>query len=95
MASRVYPGTGTLRDIHTWSVKTEALFGLAAGMYDGTFTAFRRSVHPGDGEAFEMEVEALLVEHRDSIATFRAVWPDGTLHWLEERAAGCTQTTAR
>src|SRR5205823_5793492 len=37
-----------VRDVHTWSVETEALFGLAPGTFDGTYAAFRRGVHPDD-----------------------------------------------
>ena len=26
-----------------------------------------------------------LAEHRDSIATYRTVWPDGSVHWIEDK----------
>jgi diguanylate cyclase (GGDEF)-like protein/PAS domain S-box-containing protein len=72
-------------DVHAWSVETEALFGLAPGTFEGTYAALRRAVHPDDWPAFEDEVLASQAEHRDSIATYRAVWADGSVHWLEEK----------
>ena len=35
-----------VRDVHTWSAETEALFGLAPGTFEGTFAVFQRAVHP-------------------------------------------------
>ena len=40
------------------------------------------------GSAFHLEVQAALAERREAMATYRAVWPDGTLHWLESRGRG-------
>jgi diguanylate cyclase (GGDEF)-like protein/PAS domain S-box-containing protein len=73
---------------HMWSVETEALFGLAPGTFERTNAAFRRSVHPADWPALQAELVASLAEHRDSIATYRAIWPDGSVHWLEEKGRG-------
>ena len=70
---------------HTWSVEREALNGYAPGTYAGTFAAFRRSVHPEDWPALQMELKAALAERRDSFATHRTIWPDGSVHWLESR----------
>src|SRR3984893_7131991 len=35
-------------NVHTWSVETEALFGLAPGTFGGTGAAFNSLVHPDD-----------------------------------------------
>jgi diguanylate cyclase (GGDEF)-like protein/PAS domain S-box-containing protein len=74
--------------VHTWSVETEALFGLAPGTFEGTFASFRRAVHPDDWPDFEAELLTALAERRDSIATYRALWPDGSVRWLEEKGRG-------
>ncbi len=74
-----------INDIHTWSTEAEALSGLAPGTYDGTFEAFRRAVHPDDWPALEIEERASQAEHRDSITTYRTVWPDGTVRWIESK----------
>jgi diguanylate cyclase (GGDEF)-like protein/PAS domain S-box-containing protein len=74
-----------INDVHTWSTEAEALSGLAPGTFEGTFAAFRRSVHPDDWPAFEIEERAAHAEHRDSVTRYRAVWPDGSLRWMEAR----------
>jgi diguanylate cyclase (GGDEF)-like protein/PAS domain S-box-containing protein len=74
-----------VHDVHTWSTESEALSGLAPGTFDGTFAAFRDTVHPDDWPAFEIEERAAQAERRDSMTTFRAVWPDGTIRWLESK----------
>jgi PAS domain S-box-containing protein len=74
-----------VHDVHSWSPETEALFGMAPGTFEGTFEAFRRAVHPDDWPVFEVEIEASQHEQRDSIATYRVIWPDGSMHWLENR----------
>ena len=74
-----------INDIHTWSTEAEALSGLAPGTYDGTFEAFRRAVHPDDWPTLEIEERASQAEHRDSVTTYRTVWPDGTVRWIESK----------
>ena len=74
-----------VRDVHTWSAETEALFGLAPGTFEGTYDGFRRLVHPDDWAAFETEDHAAHAEARVSITTYRTIWPDGSVHWLEEK----------
>jgi diguanylate cyclase (GGDEF)-like protein/PAS domain S-box-containing protein len=74
-----------IHDVHTWSVEQEALSGLAPGTYDGTSEAFHRAVHPDDWLAIQLEEQAARAEHRDSLTTFRTVWPDGTERWVESR----------
>jgi diguanylate cyclase (GGDEF)-like protein/PAS domain S-box-containing protein len=74
-----------VRNVSTWSIQMEALFALAPGTYGGTRAAFRALVHPDDLAAVEAETTAAKLEHRDSSTTYRTVWPDGSVHWLEEK----------
>jgi PAS domain S-box-containing protein len=74
-----------VRGVHTWSVETEALFGLLPGTFEGNFAAFQRMVDPRDWAVLESEDRAAKAEHRDSLTTYRSVWPDGSLHWIEEK----------
>jgi diguanylate cyclase (GGDEF)-like protein/PAS domain S-box-containing protein len=74
-----------IRDVQSWSTETEALSGLAPGTFDGTVAAFKRSVHPDDWPAVELESQAMIAERRDSLATYRTVWPDGSVHWIQGR----------
>jgi len=73
---------------HAWSVETEILSGLAPGTFDGSFAMFRAAIHPDDWPAFESEEGTALVEGRDSVTTYRVLWPDGSIHWLESNGRG-------
>ena len=75
-------------DVQAWSVETEALHGLAPGTFGGSFVAFREVIHPDDWPAVEAESRAMVAERRDSLITYRTVWPDGTVRWIEGRGHG-------
>ena len=74
-----------VHDVSTWSVETERLHGLAPGAFAGSFAAFQRVVHPDDWPAFAIEIQAAIVERRDSWWIYRAVWADGSVRWLENK----------
>jgi diguanylate cyclase len=74
--------------VQTWSAETEALYGLAPGTFDGTVAAFQRAVYPEDWAAVQIEMRAADAERRESISTYRTVWADGSVHWLESRGRG-------
>jgi diguanylate cyclase (GGDEF)-like protein/PAS domain S-box-containing protein len=77
-----------LRRVQTWSPETEALLGLAPGTIDGDFATFQQAVHPADRSSLENEWDAALTERRDFSATYRSVWPDGSVHWIEDNGRG-------
>src|ERR1700738_4842255 len=77
-----------IRDVQNWSPESEALSGLALGSFEGTFAAFKRSVHPDDWPAVERESRTMTAERRDSCCVYRTVWPDGTVRWIEGRGRG-------
>ena len=56
---------------------------------------FTRTVHPDDLAAFETEERAAQAEHRDSLTTYRTVWPDGSVHWIESSGRALYAPTAR
>lgn len=67
--------------INTWSPQQEALYGLAAGTFDGTYESWKKLVHPSDWPGV---VESLKhAQQTGNIAAeYRVVWPDGSIHWL-------------
>jgi PAS domain S-box-containing protein len=70
--------TGVLR----WSAILERHYGVPPGTFEGTFEAFIKRVHPDDREAL-LEVVAKARKSGDDFSTeHRAVWPDGTLRWV-------------
>ena len=68
-------------NVNTWSPEQEALYGLAAGTFDGTFEGWKTLVHPKD---WPLVINSLrhAQETGDISAEFRVVWPDGSIHWL-------------
>ena len=68
-------------DFNTWSPEQEALYGLAAGTFDGKYESWKKLVHPDD---WPIIVDAVKRSHKsgDISAEFRVVWPDGSVHWL-------------
>jgi two-component system, sensor histidine kinase and response regulator len=79
-------------DTQQWSVETEALHGLAPGTFEGTLAAFKRTVHPDDWTAFVIAMRPAQDEQHYVTGTYRALWPDSTVHWLENKARA-TYTT--
>ena len=74
-----------VHDVHTWSIQAEALAGLAPGAFESTYAAFLRAVHPDDLAALKAEEHAAQEERRDSVTTYRCIWPDGTIRWIEAK----------
>jgi signal transduction histidine kinase len=72
-------------DRQIFSAETEALHGLAPGTFGGNMAALKRAIHPDDWRTFEVELYASQAERRDSLATYRTIWPDGSIHWIENR----------
>ena len=66
----------------TWSPQLEAIHGLAAGAFGGTFAAYLADVHPDDLERVRQSIAASL-ERGEHHVEYRIVWPDGSVHWVE------------
>jgi PAS domain S-box-containing protein len=69
------------QEFNTWSPELEALYGLPAGSFDGTYQSWKKLVYPGD---WPQVLEALSQAHKtgEVSAEFRVVWPDNSIHWL-------------
>ncbi len=69
------------QQINYWSPEQEALYGLAPGTFDGTFKSWKGMIYPPDWPSVVDAVN--FAQQTGEVATeFRAVWPDGSLHWL-------------
>jgi diguanylate cyclase (GGDEF)-like protein/PAS domain S-box-containing protein len=73
-----------VNNTHAWSPESEALFGLAPGTFAGNFANFRDSIHPDDWSSLDAEWHRALAERRDFRIAYRAVWPNGDTHWIED-----------
>src|SRR4051812_41270971 len=70
-----------------WSAETHHIFGLAAGQFEGTSTAFFAFVHADDREAVRAASDAAVRGGAPYDFEHRVVRPDGTVRWVHERAA--------
>ncbi|HEX5105071.1 MAG TPA: PAS domain S-box protein, partial [Pirellulaceae bacterium] len=68
-----------------WSPGLEAIHGLAAGSFPGTFEAYQQDIHPEDKEQVLGSIQRTLQEGKDYHIEYRIVWPDGSLRWVEGR----------
>jgi PAS domain S-box-containing protein len=66
----------------TWSDNLEAIHGLPAGAFDGTFEGFMSLVHPEDRDAVRSTIERAVREGTDYKVDFRVPRPDGSVRWI-------------
>ena len=67
----------------TWSPQLEALHGLPAGTFDGSFASYEREIHPDDRARVFESVQHALADGRPHDVEYRIVAPDGTVRWVE------------
>jgi len=71
--------------VNTWTPELEAMYGLPAGGFGGTQTAFENLVHPDDrARVIELDNWALNTG-QPTKGEWRVVWPDGSVHWIAGR----------
>src|SRR3954452_24018827 len=78
---------GTFRvDLRTrelrWSESLSALYGLPPREAPRRFASFLGLVHPDDRERLAADVRRALEDGVPYSIEIRAVWPDGSVHWL-------------
>jgi PAS domain S-box-containing protein len=74
-------GTGAV----TWTPEMESLYGLPAGGFGGTNSAFENLIHPDDRAGIIELVDAALMTGQMTAGEWRVVWPDGSVHWIAGR----------
>ncbi|MDQ3779861.1 MAG: EAL domain-containing protein [Chloroflexota bacterium] len=87
-----------------WTLETDelvrsegmaALYGLPPGALDGVFDSHFACIHPDDrGKIVEMDRKHL-IEGAPYDVEYRVFWPDGSLHWLREKAQSICDTDGR
>ena len=73
-------------DVH-WTEQFSRLFGLKPGEFDGRYESMIRRVHPEDRAALEASIAGARDRQTPHRHEFRAIWPDGSIHWLAVRGA--------
>jgi PAS domain S-box-containing protein len=69
-----------------WADSLLAIFGLSAAQAPTTNDEFLSLIHPEDRPAVKDGFERAFRDGTDLVNEFRAVWPDGTVHWIAGRA---------
>lgn len=67
-----------------WDERTIDLFGIASEGFDSRISSFLDAIHPDDRADVQEAIEESL-ETGEYHVVCRAVWPDGTHHWLEAK----------
>jgi PAS domain S-box-containing protein len=71
--------------VDIWTPETEALYGLPAGGFGGTLTAFENLIHPDDRQRVIELTHEMMRTGQPTEAEWRVVWPDGSIHWIAGR----------
>ena len=69
------------QDVNVWSPQQEALYGLQAGSFDGTYQGWKKLIYAPDWPLLLKAIQHAQ-ETGDVSVEFRVKWPDGSLHWL-------------
>src|SRR5215469_14232623 len=70
----------------TWSEGLESLYGLPSGSLDEKTSAFFKDlIHPTDYEQAVRLLENALKTGQPTEGEWRAIWPDGSVHWIASR----------
>lgn len=68
-----------------WDEALEVIFGLPPGGFDGTYEAYAQLLHPHDRDWVLETVQRSLETRSGHAFEHRAVWPDGSVRWIEGR----------
>src|SRR2546423_7126624 len=68
-----------------WDERLEALYGLAPGTFDSTFATYESLLHPEDRQRVLATVRDGMERNVPWHFDHRALWSDGSVHWLEGR----------
>jgi PAS domain S-box-containing protein len=71
--------------VNTWTPELEAMYGLQPGGFSQTQTAFENLVHADDRAGVIRLVDRALKTGQPTEGEWRAVWPDGSVHWIAGR----------
>jgi PAS domain S-box-containing protein len=69
-------------NVNRWTRELEAIYGLAPGEFAGTHEAWMQMLHPEDRAAAIRQIEIAFQTGAPEQAEWRAIWPDGGIHWI-------------
>jgi PAS domain S-box-containing protein len=74
-----------LSDRIVWDDYLHSLFGVKPGQFDGSYDHFLSLIHPDDCGKIRDAVSRAVEQKIPLAIEFRALWPDGTVHFLASR----------
>ncbi|HEX9124189.1 MAG TPA: PAS domain S-box protein [Actinomycetota bacterium] len=74
-----------------WSESLEAIHGLDAGTFGGTFDDFQRDIHPEDRDRLLAAIADAVTAGAEYQQDYRIVRPDGAVRWLSVRGQVFTE----
>jgi PAS domain S-box-containing protein len=69
-------------NVNRWTPELETIYGLQPGEFAGTREAWEQMLHPEDRAATIEQVEMGFQTGAPVQAEWRAIWPDGSVHWI-------------
>jgi PAS domain S-box-containing protein len=72
-------------DVVIWDEQMAARYGMTLDDFDGSFEEFASRIHPDDRARVEETIGEAQRAGHDLAFEHRAVWPDGSVHWIESR----------
>lgn len=84
-----------LTDRCHWSTDVEQIHGLAPGTFAGTFRAYLHCLQPQDRERVQQALARAARHGGECDLQYRALWPDGTLHWIEAKGRTRCEASGR
>jgi PAS domain S-box-containing protein len=73
-------------EVNHWTAEMEAIYGLDAGGFPGTLSAWQQMIHPEDREESVRAIKSA-VKDGGLEKEWRIVWPDGSVHRILCRAS--------
>jgi PAS domain S-box-containing protein len=69
-----------------WDNQMLCLYGITRDRFDGTYQAWQAKVHPDDRQRGHQEFQLALRDEKDFDTEYRALWPDGNIHYIRALA---------
>jgi PAS domain S-box-containing protein len=72
-------------DVVTWDEQMAARYGMTLDEFNRSFEQYASRIHPDDRAWVEQAIADARRAGHDLAFEHRAVWPDGSIHWIESR----------
>jgi PAS domain S-box-containing protein len=69
----------------TWNERHAVLLGYDPSIIEASYANWESRIHPDDLAEVKIALNRAQTEGNDYISEHRAIWPDGSIHWLYER----------